>query len=200
MQFMFEASEPYKLKEDGILEQVNVNVLETDSLCPRTNRRKIRVYLIRECGIHPAWVKKALRDLDLVQAPRRTLRELKDWMTRHAPEVAKEDYGHTAWAVKTHPESPYGVLCGFRRRRVQQLQDAENARQQKLEEERRQAVVAEQNRQYQNDLRKQIGDLHGAEVARSANEAGDAHMLSVLDGVIKEHENGCTTKDGSSPV
>lgn len=185
MQFMFEASEPYKLKEDGILEQVNVNVLETDSLCPRTNRRKIRVYLIRECGIHPAWVKKALRDLDLVQAPRRTLRELKDWMTRHAPEVAKEDYGHTAWAVKTHPESPYGVLCGFRRRRVQQLQDAENARQQKLEEERRQAVVAEQNKQYQDSLRTEIAHEQGKEAARIANEAGDAYAMSVINKLME---------------
>ena len=124
MEFMFEAAEPVKLKDDGIFEQVKMSVLDTESLCPRTNRRKIRAYLVRVVGVHPTKVKQAMRNLDLVQAPRRTLRELKDWMSRHAPEVDKADYSHTAWAVKNHPESPHGVLCGFRRRRVQVLQDA----------------------------------------------------------------------------
>lgn len=146
MEFMFEAAEPVKVKDDGVLEQVKMSVLDTESLCPRTNRRKIRAYLVRVVGVHPTLVKRAMRDLDLVQAPRRTLRELKDWMSRHAPEVDKADYSHTAWAVKNHPESPHGVICGYRRRRVQIMQDAALEEAKRLQAERTANIEAEHGR------------------------------------------------------
>lgn len=45
------------------LDRIGVDSLETESLHPRTNKRKLREALIKRYGVHPTMVKWAMKQL-----------------------------------------------------------------------------------------------------------------------------------------
>ena len=122
MELMFEAKEPVKT-EGKIFEKVNMNVLETNSLNPRTNKRKLRKYLVSVVGIAPCMVKQAIRDMDMTQIPRRNLKEMEAWIRKHAPEVPADLIRKSARAIKANPASPIGIIDPVARRNMQFMID-----------------------------------------------------------------------------
>lgn len=124
MQFMFEEK---LLDKIGGLEKVSMCVLDTESLNPRTNRRKLRAFFVRHCGVAPCMVKKAFHDMDLATVPRRTLKETRAWIRRYAPEIADDEVNLYARLVHKHPASPLGELRGGVRRVLQAQMEVEKA-------------------------------------------------------------------------
>lgn len=124
MQFMFEEA---LLEKTGVFEKVSMCVLDTGTLNPRTNRRKLRAFFVRHCKVHPAMVKKAMHDMDLATVPRRTLRETRTWIRRYAPEIKPDEVNLYARLVHKHPASPLGILDGRTRRQAEILVAEEEA-------------------------------------------------------------------------
>jgi hypothetical protein len=93
-------------------EHVPTDMLETFSLVPRTNKRKIRKYLVVHVGIAPSMVKRAMRDLDLIEIPRKNLAVMREWIKWNATEVPAKDIRTAARMIKASPASRLGVLCG----------------------------------------------------------------------------------------
>jgi hypothetical protein len=60
MRFMIPTGNEVKGKH---ITQVEYKALETNSMIARTNKRKIRAWLVREINIHPTCVKKAMKML-----------------------------------------------------------------------------------------------------------------------------------------
>lgn len=127
MEIMFEGAS-HGTDSGRVFERVNMNVLDTGTLNPRTNKRKVRKYLVTVVGIAPAMVKRAMLELDMVGVPRKNLSVMREWIKRHAPEVDVRDVNKAARMVKASPSHPIGILDGKLRRATQLEHDLEKAR------------------------------------------------------------------------
>lgn len=123
MLFMVEVS-AQKVKEGGVLESVQCLQLDTNSFCPRSNRRKIRAFLVRYCGVKPNKVKAAMKKLDWQTPPRRTRSVLKEWVRKQG-DVAEKDLNRATMMIKHSPGSMLGIIDGVERRATQKLYEAE---------------------------------------------------------------------------
>ena len=124
MEIMFE-ERTEEFAEGSKFEKVTMNVLDTGTLNPRTNKRKVRKYLVSVVGIAPNMVKKAMLDLDMVAIPRKNLRTMREWIKRHAPEVEVANINVAARLIKANPDHPIGIIDPKLRKVTQELQDAE---------------------------------------------------------------------------